>query len=485
MNGEPAPSLRPSPKLAAVLVGLARDGASGALEIRWQQTSRRFGLLDGALVSAESSLRSEQLPARLTTAGLLDASQVQRAEDFARERGGTTSSALMSLRLLSPRALFEAIRGQIEDCAAASVSLPETAARFDPSSAPDAATRPFACDVLPIVHEGLLRHAGLDALYQALRDSSHRVPIPDPALKELVHRVMGDRTRAAQLLSRVDGHRPLDAIVHDLVRDPSLVVGLWIAERSGVLRYASAPSVQVEVIPTERASGPQDPHAGERCSARQPSAEAEGLRKEILALHERLDELDPYALLDVPRCADARAIRRAYLRAAKRFHPDKLARHGLAGLHSAAAEVFSAIASAHEVLTDPEARERHDAGDAARADLDASGDAGRIARAESEYRKAQILTRAGDFRGALARAEQSVALWPDEAAYHALVGWARFRKAPADAHGAAEALRAALERAPDYAQAHDWLSHVLRAGGHDTEADRHARRARQLDPNLG
>jgi len=497
MTAAPARGEQPAPTLAEHFVQLARERATGELEITWQRTSRTFGLIDGALVSVESSVRSEQLAPQLAANGSLDAAQIERAERFVRERGGTLRSALMSLRLLAPRSLFEAIRAQIDDCAAASVTLPDATARFDPSSAPPSATRPFACDLLPLVHRGLLRNAELDPLYRQLAAATGRYPQPGAALTKLVQRVVGDRARADRLLSRIDGRRALEGIIQDLAHDAALVVALWVADRHGALRYELEPRPaagrtpldggDIEVIvPEAPAANPAalDP-APAQPTHHPPAAEAAALRKEILALHERLDELDPYEWLRVGRSADAAEIRRAYLGAAKRLHPDKLARHGLSELRAATTEVFGAIAGAYELLSDPEARQRYDAAPAEAAGPGADWDAGRVARAEAQFRKAQLLARAGDFRGALPLAEQSVELWPEEAAYHALLGWTRFRKTPPDPSGACDALRTALECAPDDAQAHWWLSCVLHASGEPAEAEHHAARARQLDPAIG
>lgn len=63
---------------------------------------------------------------------------------------------------------------------------------------------------------------------------------------------------------------------------------------------------------------------------------------------------DPYALLGVPRDANADAIKRAFRRAASVHHPDK---GGDAGK-------FAEVRAAYELLSDPARRASHDAGGA-------------------------------------------------------------------------------------------------------------------------
>lgn len=66
---------------------------------------------------------------------------------------------------------------------------------------------------------------------------------------------------------------------------------------------------------------------------------------------------DPYQTLNVPRDADEAAIKKAYRKLAKEYHPDRNADK------PGAAERFSAITAAYDLLTDKEKRVRYDRGE--------------------------------------------------------------------------------------------------------------------------
>src|SRR6516225_9309840 len=62
---------------------------------------------------------------------------------------------------------------------------------------------------------------------------------------------------------------------------------------------------------------------------------------------------DYYEVLDVPRDADQDAIRRAYRKLARKYHPDL-------NQDTDAEERFKELGEAYEVLSDPDKRERYD-----------------------------------------------------------------------------------------------------------------------------
>ena len=63
---------------------------------------------------------------------------------------------------------------------------------------------------------------------------------------------------------------------------------------------------------------------------------------------------DYYQILGVPKTADAKAIKSAYRKLARKYHPDQNPGN------KAAAERFKEINEANEVLSDPEKRQRYD-----------------------------------------------------------------------------------------------------------------------------
>jgi curved DNA-binding protein CbpA len=224
----------------------------------------------------------------------------------------------------------------------------------------------------------------------------------------------------------------------------------------------------VELVVAGAAPLQERPAAARPQPASRPALDAgtrEALGAEIAERFERLGELDYYALIGVARGADAASIKQAYHRAAKAYHPDALARAGLdAETRQRASRVFAEIGKAHAVLTDAARRRAYD--QSLTSDGDAL-DADRIANAETNYRKGEILLRQGNFRGAVDYLRAAVDLWPEEAAYQSALGWALFKKTPSEPEAAREHLERAVGLDSRDAVALSRLTALLRALGED------------------
>jgi Flp pilus assembly protein TadD len=133
------------------------------------------------------------------------------------------------------------------------------------------------------------------------------------------------------------------------------------------------------------------------------------------------------------------------------------------------------------VLADPALRRDYDI---ALAGGSEDFDTARLVQAESLYRKAEILLRAGNFAGALDFLRPCVALWPEDTSYQSALGWALYKRSPSDPKAAREHLEKAVNLDAQDAIAHFRLGMVLRALGEEDDAATMLARAKRLDPKV-
>ena len=475
-------SFREKP-LPALLVGLQRDSWSGGLVLSRGEQVKRIEWRRGAPVGVRSRLAGEQLCEILAAGGALTREARTRVEQVVATRAVSELQALASAGGVAPRALVLALAEQLRRSLGDCLGWREGAFRLEPGELAGTPALPF--DLLALVADVVGRSWQLHEILVALGTHALTYPTLVPGFQVPW---LEDRALAERLLARLDGQTASFALLNEL-DDVRAAAALWILDELGALVHrsaagaaapaAAAASDTIEIVVRGEARRKEAGRAEAAAPAAGAGAAGAALRQEIRDLHQRLASLSLWEVLGVARDADARDVRRAYLRAAKRLHPDRVVQLGVVDLKTEANEVFAQITRAHEVLSDPERRLQYE-----ETLVDSStGDAERIVEAEAAFRRGDVLLRAGNFRGALELLERAVQLWPEEGEYHAALGWALHRKTPPESARAWEH----FERALAFGEQALWLlraSLVARELGHDTRAADLAARARALDPNV-
>ncbi len=489
--------------LPVLLLSLYRQRQTGYLELSREAVRKRVWLRDGVPVLAESNLPSESLGIQLLDAGRIQRDDYARLVETVRERGCKEGAALLALELIAPQELFTALKDQVRRRLLDGFGWPRGDYAVYSGEAPTGDAAAFRCDPVALTQEGVAIHWSPSRIREDLLPHFDRYPERSGRFVALAGRLLRDPD-VDRLIDALDGTRSLGQALVD-APGPSALAAAWVLDRLGAIRWLTAATAAADTrqnrdgdelafeivvggqgsAAEERGSakqGPERASAGKRSPAKpSPSSNAEALANEIRTLHTGLAERDYYELLGVARNASIPDVKRAYLSAAKRFHPDGLVRLGLEELRPQAEELFARIARAHEALSDPARRREYDQG--AEGDR-ADGEAKRVVQAEVLYRKAEVMMRAGNWSGAYDFLRPAVQLWPEESAYQSALGWTLYKRMPSDPATARTHLESALaldERDP---VAHFRLSLVLRALGEPDAADREMKRAKQLDPKV-
>ncbi len=501
-SGPPIPALPEHGRLAEtplprLLLDLHRARLCGTLVLRQARVEKRIQLRDGSPKLVESSLASESLTSLLLEQGKIRAQQREEALRLMRARECKELTALLTLKMLGPKEILLALRDQAKRCLVDCFGWPGGEFEVIRGEAPAEASQLLQIDLLALAQEGIATHWRPDRTLTALEDRMRQHPRPAPPFAQ-ARRSLAEDEPLRTLLDSLDGTLTTwDALQR--AGSPTALAAFWVLDAAGALEYsvetpeieeevtAEAPGQELEieiVVSGEGASGPA-------AEAERPAAEATGeqsaatggddpelvdLREEVREKHNRLREISLYELLDVERDAAPAAIKRAYIRAAKRLHPDALSRMGLDDVKQEANLVFAEIAKAYNTLLDVEQRRSYDAS----LDGHSAVDANQVAQAEALYRKGDILLRAGNFLGAVELLEAAARLWPEESDYQSAFGWALHRKNPPETERAREHLEKAIALNRDNAEAHRRLGTVLKALGESEAAEQALARAEQL-----
>jgi curved DNA-binding protein CbpA len=207
------------------------------------------------------------------------------------------------------------------------------------------------------------------------------------------------------------------------------------------------------------------------------------LRTAILELTEKLDTLSHFELLGVSESATAGEVSSAFIRAARRYHPDRLAGSGLSELVPEAERILARMSEAAMILGDPTRRAEYLDG---RSGSKLAGSTiPTVLDAETSFLKGEVLLRRGDHAKAIEWFAAASKANPGEPQYRAYWAWARFD----NPRGRKESVVREVQRIiadvvaaqPRFARGHYWLGQIWKFLNEPDRAERAFREAVNQD----
>ncbi|WP_420718264.1 J domain-containing protein [Pyxidicoccus sp. MSG2] len=210
--------------------------------------------------------------------------------------------------------------------------------------------------------------------------------------------------------------------------------------------------------------------------------EIPALRQLVMALKQQ----NHFQRLGLTEQTNSSAVKIAYFRLAKLYHPDTLPQGAPPELEKLKAEVFAYIGDAYRMLSDDKSRAQYIE------DLKAGGGAGTevdinsILMAEELFQKSCILVKARKFAEAVKMLDEAIRLNSEEAEFYAWRGYARFFTAADKKAAQPEASREiqnAIKRNERCAPAHYFLGVIAKLCGDAPGALKHFKRTVDLQPD--
>lgn len=207
-------------------------------------------------------------------------------------------------------------------------------------------------------------------------------------------------------------------------------------------------------------------------------------RKEVEERAATIDNLDYFAILGIPRDAQQELIQTSYIQLAKKWHPDKLPA-ALADIKSLCAKVFSRVSEAHQTLSDAERRKNYmrllTEGGASPKEQEKIQS---VLEAASDFQKAEIFLKRGDYVEAEKAAKRAYDAVPDQADHLAIVAWINSLKTenPNELLNCIAELKKAIEMNPKSYRSYFYRGMVYKKLGNSELAYRDFKEVTELDP---
>jgi curved DNA-binding protein CbpA/CheY-like chemotaxis protein len=457
--------------VAAILVQLLREKATGVLTVSQDTSKRLITFQQGMIRFAQSNVRAETVGAAQIASGAIKQTSFDRAVAIAKQQNITLHEALAAARVMTPEQLRAALKQQTTDVCVAAVGTVSGRYQFEQKP-------PEAVNGVPD-----MRTSPVALVLEAARQLGN----PSAAKPWLEQRAVEKLTRSPELEREVfalktfwpgEGVTPLATGGRSIgevlarVKPPELPLLQYLCMSGLFTLSGTAPSTA-----KTRAPASADDDKGRKFTPKESAA-----RASLFSDRGRLADGSHYDFLAVPQTASADEVKAAWFAAAKRYHSDAFSGLDLGSARPVAEELFTRVNEANSVLSDANRRAEYDV----YLDRKAKGlptDVGAILRAEGVFKRGEALFKSGRWEESEAQFREAISLNRTEAEFHAFLGMAMFKRS-GKPEEALPHLQKALEMEPRLHTGTIFLSQIYAAQGEVERAKSLLRKAIDKDPDF-
>jgi curved DNA-binding protein CbpA len=458
---------------------------TGVLTCEAGEVRRAVYFNSGFVVGARSSLEEDRLGEVMMRHGRITRAQFEDASHFIKS-GWKLGEILAELNIIGEEEIEAFVRLQLLDIACTQLITPPKRLQFSSLTTVDSFVG-APLSVADILLEAARRAPSMDKEVEALKRDGRKLGFPKDPLKRFQDANL--KPEEAFVLSRVDGTQTAKDIftVSPLSEEITgrTLVGLLLAD----------------LIEPEGDEGPKEKARPPEAVPEEPSKEAapgpapDVDREEVERLFQEFPSRNHWEVLSIPQGAGLDEIQEAFMRGAKRFHPDRFRRIPAPDFQEKVSYLFRRITEAKEILTSS-ARSGYEAlaekeglYEASRKSSipSPSGGGGRpagdVAEGMAIFRRAQQAFQASDFWNAIQLCQQAMDHAPDRAEIFHLLGLA-LSKNPKWRQDAEKNLRIATNLDPWKAEYLVTLGTLYQEVGLHLRARKAFEQAKSVDPTV-
>ncbi len=275
---------------------------------------------------------------------------------------------------------------------------------------------------------------------------------------------------------------------------PAVTAGVPV----GVPPSASVPVVRAPFVSSVRASAPSSPSApsGRPAASGKPAvasgkpaasaATAATTRAAIREMAERLEKSTHFEILGIAVNATSDEVGTAFVRAARQFHPDRLAGAGLSDLQPVAERILARINEAAMVLGSPPRRAEYVA--SLMAGAQSSQNLPTLLEAENQFLKGEVFLKKGDHARAIEAFTAAIKNNPDEPQYRAYLAWTRFddprSRKESISRETLKTIEGVIKERPKFARGFYWVGELWKFLNESAKAEQAFREAVRIDDSF-
>lgn len=337
-------------KLADTLIGLQRTLTTGILTFESADIRKKVYVKNGDMVFASSSQMEDRLGDLLLREGIITRDQYNNSVTEMQRTGQKQGAVLVRLGYLRPEELVTAVRYYVEEIIRSLFSLKTGSFSFEGSPLLPKEVITLKLSAANLIYSGV-KKALISRHFETELPPVECIPFFSSNPMDLFQQIDLDIT-GKRTVSLIDGKTPLKDIID--------IAGLDELE---ILKTVYAlMSVRIIEIATDGNKSAEIPREviEETFERSRQEEMAPELKEMIEDLYRRCEILGYYGVLGIKEKATLPEIKRAYYKAAKRFHPDMHFRQADESLKGKLSRIFSYVHEAYSTLSIPYKRTEYD-----------------------------------------------------------------------------------------------------------------------------
>ena len=486
---------------------------TGVLRFTQGAARRNVRFVKGSIVHAASEAPEEHLGEVLVRLGRLTRADVDRAGETVEREHKRLGAVLMEMGVFSKDQLEDALALHAHELLIRIFEAASEGSYEFEAAESEVAQGEFTLKLSTgeIILDAVRRVRDPDVVRYALGDIDRVLALSSDPLLRFQRITLSPSD--GYILSRIDGTLSAREVMQMLALPAEEVQrSLFGLLCTGVVEQAAGPpkappkAVPLRPRPADRPEprpapppppivAPAPPPA-----AREPSADTQAKRREIVEAYETLKAKSHFEALGVERSATDAQVKEAYFRLAKRFHPDTHHDPNMADLRDKLESVFIRLGEAYEVLRSPRSRAAYESDLASRSPRPPAADARPAAPAPAaapppavppldpavaaqSARRAEKLMEQEKYWDAIQLLEAAVPVLEAKPKQRARLALARaYTKNPNWVHQAEETLHEVVKDDPKNVDAYFALGRLYKAGGLRSRSVSMFRKVLELKP---
>jgi len=405
---------------------------TGRLMVINQSVRKDIYLSNGKVVGAASNLKRDQIGQHLLRAGIFSDEQLEKLVRQASQARLRLGELLLQQKLIEPNAMYQLLQEQLKEKVYEVFNWRVGSYAFFDGEQYQGALLPMNQNPWELVTEGVRRGYQLSELEKLFSPYFHHALAPRE--NQVLHANELGLHPLEQKVFREAGYRRL---LEEILRR----LGNNDDERMRVVLYTVYLGLELELLSIEQADEGFEPigeQAEDEWAQEMNIGALEGSdtnlqasppvsRQEQMLLEQlnQLKEQDFFQRLGLERNASSSDVSKAFIKAARQYHPDNVPPDASEAVRELTSQVFALLNEAQQKLSDDQQRQEYL--QALEAGLeDENIDVSSILEAESLFQRGENLLKARKYQAALEAFSQAVGLNPDEGEFHVYRGFAMF-----------------------------------------------------------